>query len=69
MENENIAAAAVSVQQARTQSQIAVNTLKQSLSNQDNLTDSMVSSVSRVGDVISPGQAVPQSSQILDQYA
>ena len=69
MENENIAAAAVNVQQARTQSQIAVNTLKQSLSNQNNIADSMVSSVSRVGDVINPGQSVPQSSHILDQYA
>ena len=69
MENENIAGAAVNVQQVRVQSQVAVATLKQSLSSQESVTDSIASSVERVGDVISPGQSVVQSGQILDQQA
>ena len=69
MENANIAGAAVNLQQTRSHSQIVINALKQSLDTQQNISDSIASSVSRVGDVIDSGQAVTQTGRILDQYA
>ena len=69
MENENIAGAAVNVQQAQTNSQLALSALKQSLSAQQKVADSIASSVAQVGDVINSGQAVTQSGRLLDQSA
>ena len=69
MENENIAAAAVNVQQARTHSQNAISTLKQGDNAEKNVADSTASSAGRVGDVFDPSQAVTQTSRLLDQYA
>ena len=69
MENENIAGAVVNVQQAQTQTQIAISALKQSLEAQKTVADSLASTVSRVGDVIEPGQAVQQTGRLLDHSA
>ena len=69
MENENIAGAAVNVQQMNVRSQIGIAVLKQSTDAQASVGDSIASSVSRVGDVIDPGQAVTQNGRLLDQSA
>ena len=69
MENENIAGAAVNVQQMNVRSQIGIAVLKQSTDAQASVGDSIASSVSRVGDVIDPGQAVTQTGRLLDQSA
>ena len=69
MENENIAGGVVNLQQARVNGQIAIAALKQDAVTQETASDTIASSVSRVGDIISPGQAVTQSSRLLDQSA
>ena len=69
MHDDNIAGGTVNVQQTRAQGQIAIAAIKQDADTQHKTSDSIASSVSRVGDVINPSQAVTQSSRLLDQSA